>query len=97
MGGFKNLMMRDLGKLSQKQLQTKLVNTKEPASMIAKRKQLIKILDAEYRLANLEDLIDKLDHLGSSRKAKLLKLLQKYKNVLDGTLGDFKILPVRLE
>ena len=97
MGGFKNLMMRDLGKLSQKQLQTKLVNTKEPASMIAKRKQLIKILDAEYGLANLEDLINKLDHLGSSRKAKLLKLLQKYKNVLDGTLGDFKILPVRLE
>ena len=97
MGGFKNLMMRDLGKLSQKQLQTKLVNTKEPASMIAKRKQLIKILDAEYGLANLEDLINKLDHLGSSRKAKLLILLQKYKNVLDGTLGDFKILPVRLE
>ena len=97
MGGFKNLMMRDLGKSWQKQLQTKLVNTKEPASTIAERTRLIKILDAEYKFADLEDLIDKLDYLGSSRKAKLSKLLQKYESVFDGMLGDFKILPVRLE
>ena len=85
-------MTRDHGKLSRKQLQTKLVNTKEPACTIAERKWLIKILDAGYKLVNLEDLIDKLNHLGSSGKAKLLKLLQKYENVFDGTLGDFKIL-----
>ena len=90
-------MTRDHGKLSRKQLQTKLVNTKEPACTIADRKRIIKILDAGYELANLEDLIDKLDYLGSSRKAKLSKLLQKYESVFDGTLGDFKILPIRLE
>ena len=38
-------MMKYCRKLSQKQLQTKLANTKEPASMIGERKGLIKILD----------------------------------------------------
>ena len=90
-------MTKDRVKLSQKQLQVKLVDTKEPAGTIAKRKRLIKIHDAEYERANLTDFVDTLDHLDSSEQANLSKLLQKYKHLFDDTLGDFKTLPVRLE
>ena len=56
------------------------------------------ILDASYEKAGLPKVIcENCDHLSSSGKAKLLKLLQKYEELFDGTLGDFQTDPVRFD
>ena len=54
------------------------------------------ILDATYEKADLPKVIrENCSHLKSSEQAKLLKLLQKYEELFDGTLGDFQTDPVR--
>ena len=57
------------------------------------------ILDTTYEKADLPKVIrENCDHLSSSEKAKLLKLLQnKYEELFDGTLGDFQADPVRFD
>ena len=54
--------------MSLKQSQAKLIDTREPTSIINERKRLIKTLDAKYEKANLEDAVDKLDHLNPPNK-----------------------------
>ena len=90
-------MKKDRENLLQKQAQTKLVDTKEPANMMSERKRLIKILDNEYKRATLEDFVDVLDHLDSPEKANLSILLQKYEHLFNSMIGDFKTSLVRLE
>ncbi len=46
--------------------------------------------------ANLAKVVhDHCQHLSSQQQNKLLRLLVKYEELLDGTLGDFKTKPVR--
>jgi len=56
------------------------------------------ILDAHYEKANLTKMVhDCCQHLTTSERNALLKLLLTYEDLFDGTLGDFKIPPVKLE
>ena len=52
-------------------------------------KRIKQILDAEYKKINLKSIIMNLNYLKDKHRNSLLELLQKYKNMLDGTLGKY--------
>jgi hypothetical protein len=47
------------------------------------------ILDAKYKKANLDEIAANADHLTNSEQESLLKLLKKYEDLFEGTLGTF--------
>ena len=49
-----------------------------------------RILDAKYEAANLDDVIQDCTHLSEIEQQKLLRLLKKYSELFDGTLGNWK-------
>ena len=55
------------------------------------------ILDAKYEAADLEQVCSAQDHLAIAEQQKLLALLNKYKDLFDGTLGKWKHNPIELE
>jgi hypothetical protein len=67
--------------------------------MLEATKCLIEILDAKYEKANLRAITKEecLDHLSATEKDKLLKLLQEFEELFDGTLGDWDCNPVSLQ
>jgi hypothetical protein len=54
----------------------------------------IKILDAEYKPASLDDVIKTCENLHVEEQHQLKILLQKYEHLLDRTLGEFNMDPV---
>ena len=48
-----------------------------------------KILDSKYKKADLQEVVNKNDHLSPDKKAELLKLLRKFEPLFDGTLGKY--------
>jgi hypothetical protein len=56
----------------------------------------IKILDAIYEKADLDDYFNLGNHLDSKQKKFLKSLLRKYKRLFGGLLGDRKTDPVDL-
>ena len=48
-----------------------------------------KILDAKYEKANLKEITNKLKYLNSGTEVSIYGLLQKHKNMFDGTFGNF--------
>ena len=72
---------------------------KEPQSTLEATKRLIEILDAKYEKANLRAITEEdcLNHLSATEKNKLLKLLQEFEELFDGTLGDWDCNPVSLQ
>ena len=45
------------------------------------------ILDAKYEKADLEKVAKETPHLSKKEQSKLKKLLQKYEELFDGTIG----------
>ena len=69
----------------------------EPMATREETKQTVEILDAKYEKANLAEIVSEYrGHLSSQQCHKMLQLLSKFKELFDGTLGDFKTDPVRL-
>ena len=69
----------------------------EPTSTKDSTRCTVEILDAKYEKANLAEIVqDNCSHLSSQQQNKMLKLLTKYEELFDGTLGDFKTDPIRL-
>ena len=59
---------------------------------------MIHILDAKYEKADLQSVVDtNCPHLSLPDQNKLLKLLAKYEDLFDGTLGDRNTEPVSFE
>ena len=52
-------------------------------------KRIKKILDANYQKANLPKIVKDLIYLNAIKQNKLLKLLRKYEQMFDGTLGNY--------
>jgi hypothetical protein len=52
-------------------------------------KRMTDILDAKYTKANLEEIVKAADHLNYTERDALYKLIQKYEDLFDGTLGTF--------
>ena len=70
----------------------------EPISTREATKRTIEILDADYQKANLPEIVkDTCGHLSSIEQGKLLRLLTKYEELFDGTLGDFDTDPVKFD
>ncbi len=70
----------------------------EPQSTQEATKRVTWILDAKYQKADLQAIVkDKYNHLSADQQKKLLQLLQKYKSLYDGTLGDWKTKPVSFQ
>ena len=82
---------------NKKQLRAVLESTQEPESTKSERSRLVKILDADYKPADIDDIVMKADNLNKEQKDSLRILLNKYKNLFDGSLGDFNVPPIKLE
>ena len=54
-------------------------------------------MDADYKPADIDDIVMKADNLNKEQKDSLRILLNKYKNLFDGSLGDFNVPPIKLE
>ncbi len=70
----------------------------EPISTRSATKCMVKILDAKYEKAGLPVIVrENCSHLTASDREKLLSVLLKFKPLFDGTLGDWRLLPVSFE
>jgi hypothetical protein len=52
-------------------------------------KRTKRILDAEYKAADLSEIVAAADHLNDQQKSELFLLRNKYKDLFDGTLGTW--------
>ena len=67
----------------------------EPQSTQDATKRVTQILDAKYKKADLQSIVqNNCKHLSANHQKKLLQLLKKYKSLFDGTLGDWKTKPI---
>ncbi len=70
----------------------------EPQSTQDATKPVTQILDAKYKKADIQSIVqDNCKHLSTNHQKKLLQLLKKYKSLFDGTLGDWKTKPVSFQ
>ena len=82
---------------NKKQLMAVLESTREPESTRSERSRLVKISDADYKAADIKDIEKNADNLTKEQKASVRNLVNKYKDLFDGSLGDFNVPPVKLE
>ncbi len=57
----------------------------------------VKILDANYKKADLQAVVTNCTQLNSIEKNKLLDLLKKFEPLFDGTLGHWRTKPVSFQ
>ena len=70
----------------------------DPQSTQDATKHVTQILDANYKRADLQSIVkDKCKHFTANQQTKLLQLLTKYEPLFDGTLGDWKTMPVSFQ
>ena len=76
---------------------THFAKKEEPASTKEATKRRVGILDASHKKLDLPKVIaDMCKHLSHTEQRKLLLLLESYKELFDGTLGDFQTPAVKL-
>jgi hypothetical protein len=89
--------MKDRGSLNtQKAINKIYLTANEPQSLMNEYSRSTKILDAEYKPADLEEIIKTSENLGEEEQHQLLQVLQKYEHLFDGTLGEFSMAPISL-
>jgi len=95
------LPMRHISNLQKSQIRHQIyTNTQylEPPVTQGATKRAVEILDAKYEKADLPAVVKQnCSHLTSADQMQLLHLLQKYEQLFDGTLGDWKTTPVKLK
>jgi hypothetical protein len=97
------LLMRNINNLQLKSsiLRAFRLNTnyaQEPESTRNATKRIVEILDAKYDKEDLPSIVkNNCAHLSAPHQSSLLTLLLKYKELFDGTLGDWKLPPVSIE
>ena len=70
----------------------------EPAATNLSTRQEIQMLDVKYERADLPLIIQETrNHLKVTKTQKLPKLLQEFEEFFDGTLGEWKTSPAKLE
>ena len=94
--------MRDFNKLrklniSKMEMKAIIQESSEPVVTQQATDRIIKILDAKYEKANLRVVANGAKHLTSIEREKLYKLLIKYKEIFDGSLGVWKTDEVNFE
>ena len=95
------LPMRHIQSLQKEQKRREIYKNSyfvEPPVTDSATKRTIKILDAKYEKADLPAVVEEnCKHLTSAERTQLLQLLQRFEQLFDGTLGDWKTSPVKLE
>ena len=76
-------------KLKKKEFKAYISNTSEPVVTEAATKRVVKILDASYEAADLKQVAEKAKHLTAEERDALYALLNKYKSIFDGSLGEW--------
>ena len=69
----------------------------EPTSTEQATQRAVKILDANYKKADLQAVVNNCTHLNSAEKDKLLELLKQFEQLFDGTLGHWRTKPVSFQ
>jgi hypothetical protein len=73
-----------------RELHTIMQQSTEPPSVKEPTGRTVRILDAHYEAADLQNIcLENAVHLSLDERQKLLKLLKKYESLFDGTLGDW--------
>jgi hypothetical protein len=89
--------MKDRGTINSQDALTEVyLSANDSKSLLNEFSRSTKILDAEYKPAILEDVIQMCENLNTEEQHQLLKLLQKYEHLFDGTLGEFNMAPISL-
>jgi hypothetical protein len=70
------------------------MNANGPQTLTDEYSQATKILDTEYKLASLDDVIKTCENLHVEEQHQLKTLLKKYEHLFDGTLGEFNMDPL---
>jgi hypothetical protein len=97
------LLMRNIANLQLKPRITRALreNTcfaQEPISTHSATKRMVKILDTKYEKADLPAIIrENCSHRTAFDREKLLSVLLKMESLFNGTLGNWKLLPVSFE
>ena len=60
-------------------------------------KRIKKILDANYKKANLKKIVNNLKYLNNEKQSLILKLLRKHEEMFDGTLDNNTGLQYKIE
>ena len=84
-----------LSKDNLDKFESELFMTHDPDSTDAERIQ--SIMDLKHSKADLKSTVQETQHLDKPQQDKLLKVLQKFEPLFDGTLGSWKTSPVELE
>ncbi len=69
----------------------------EPVSTELATQRTVKILDANYTKADLQSVVTNCTKLNSVEQTKLLELLEKFEQLFDGTLGNWRTKPVSFQ
>jgi hypothetical protein len=69
--------------------------TREPHHVHAANKRQTHILDANYKAADLPEIIKCISTIDDIEKNNILGLLRKYEHIFDGTLGNFETSEVK--
>ncbi len=97
------LPMRNIANLQLKPRNTRALreNTcfaQEPISTHSTTKRMVTIFDAKYEKADLPAIIrENCSHITAPSREKLLSVLLKLESLFNGTLGNWKLLPVSFE
>ena len=73
------------------------MHTEEPVSTREANQRLVKIINSTYEKANLKKVADNTTHLKAEERTRLLRLLECFEGLFDGTLGYWYTYPVNLE
>ena len=67
----------------------RLAKNQEPKSTELATQRIVEILDANYKKADLPEIVENdCKHLNPDEQNQLLDLLMEFKDLFDGTLGD---------
>ena len=76
-------------------LEEELLYAHDPETTDAERIQ--DIIESKYCPADLKKIVEECSHLNAEEQRQLLRLLQKFEDLFDGTLGTWKTDPIELE
>jgi hypothetical protein len=95
------LPMRDITNLPLTRKQGRefnsLARSLEPKSTELATQRVVQILDANYKKADLPEVVKTCTHLSQNEQNELLEVLEEFEDLFDGTLGDWNTEPVSFE
>ena len=83
--------------LSNKELRASIAQIAEPISTREATQRVVKILDSKYAKADLEKVAAEATNLTPQERNMLLRLLEEFEDLFDGTLGQWNTDPVSIE